>query len=131
MFEKTPPDIKGDVTGKVTFHDPCYLSRYNGIVSEPRIILGTIAGLEIVEMRRSKIDTFCCGAGGGGMWLGRQIGKKMNEMRTEEALITKADYLATACPYCLNMIEDGVKSLSKEVTLQVVDIAELLDRALV
>ena len=64
------------------------------------------------------------------MWLGRQIGKRMNEMRAEEALGTKVDYLATACPYCLNMLEDGMKGLSKETTLQIVDIAELLDRAL-
>jgi len=130
-LEKTPRNLSSDLTGKVTFHDPCYLSRYNGIFSEPRRILKSIPGLEIVEMSRSKEDTFCCGAGGGGMWLGRQIGKKMNEMRAEEALITKADYLATACPYCLNMMEDGLKSLSKGVALEVVDIAELLDRALV
>jgi Fe-S oxidoreductase len=131
LFDKSPPNFKSDLTGKVTFHDPCYLSRYNGIISEPRSLLRSIPCLEFVEMNRSKEDTFCCGAGGGGMWLGRQIGKRMNEMVAEEALVTKADYIATACPYCFNMIEDGMKSLSKEVTLQVVDIVELLDRALV
>ena len=81
-------------------------------------------------MARSKGETFCCGAGGGGMWSGKQIGKRMNEMRAKEALETKVDYLVTACPYCLNMIEDGIKGLSKENNLQVVDIVELLDRAL-
>jgi Fe-S oxidoreductase len=64
------------------------------------------------------------------MWLGRQTGKRMNEMRAEEAMGAQVDYLATACPYCLNMMEDGIKSLSKESTLQVVDIAELMNRAL-
>ena len=129
-FDRIPISFKNDINGKVTLHDPCYLSRYNGIVSQPRDLLRFIPGLEIVEMGRSKEDTFCCGAGGGGMWLGRQIGKRINEMRVEEALETKADYIATACPYCLNMLEDGTKGLSKETVLQVVDIIELLDRAI-
>jgi Fe-S oxidoreductase len=130
LVDKSPLDLKEGSTRKVTFHDPCYLSRYNGMVSQPRSLLRSIPGLEVVEMGRSKEDTFCCGAGGGGMWLGRQIGKRMNEMRIEEALETKADYLATACPYCLNMLEDGMKDLSKEGVLQLVDIIELFDRAI-
>jgi Fe-S oxidoreductase/nitrate reductase gamma subunit len=129
-FEKSLPELKGDLMVRVTFHDPCYLSRYNGIVSEPRSLLGFIPGLEVIEMSRSKEETFCCGAGGGGMWLGSRTGKKMNEIRAEEALETNVDYLLTACPYCLNMIEDGMKGLSKESFLQVLDIAELLDRAM-
>jgi Fe-S oxidoreductase/nitrate reductase gamma subunit len=129
-FNKIHPNLKGDAI-RVTFHDPCYLSRYNQIVSDPRSLLESIPGLEVVEMSRSKEETFCCGAGGGGMWLGRQIGKKINEIRVEEALGTKVGFLATACPYCLNMLEDGVKSLSKESALQVVDIIELLDKAII
>jgi Fe-S oxidoreductase len=131
IFKKGSPEFKGDRMGKVTFHDPCYLSRYNRIISEPRALLGILPGLQLVEMGRSKEETFCCGAGGGGMWLGRQTGKRMNEMRAKEAMETKVDYFATACPYCLNMMEDGIKSLPEESTLQVVDIAELLNRALV
>jgi Fe-S oxidoreductase/nitrate reductase gamma subunit len=129
-FNKIHPNLKGDAI-RVTFHDPCYLSRYNQIVFDPRSLLESIPGLEVVEMSRSKEETFCCGAGGGGMWLGRQIGKKMNEMRVEEALGTKAGFLATACPYCLNMLEDGVKSLSKESALQVFDIIELFNKAMI
>ena len=131
LFDEMLPPLKGDIIRKITFHDPCYLSRYNEIVSEPRSLLRSIPGLELVEMSQSKEDTFCCGAGGGGMWLGRQIGKRMNEMRVEEALGTKVDYLVTACPYCLNMLEDGMKGLSNKDTLPVVDVVELLETAMV
>jgi Fe-S oxidoreductase/nitrate reductase gamma subunit len=130
LFDKNPAEIRGDIVGKATFHDPCYLSRYNGIVSEPRALLGLIRGLDVAEMNQSKENTFCCGAGGGAMWLGRQIGKKMNEIRAEEAVTTNADYLVTACPYCLNMIEDGLKGSRNEAALRVLDIAELLDKAM-
>ena len=121
--------LPNDVVGRATLHDPCYLSRYNRIASEPRSLLKSIPHLQMIEMGRSKETTSCCGAGGGSMWLGKQIGRKINEMRAEEALGTKADYLVTTCPYCLNMLEDGLKGLAKENVLQVVDIAELLDRA--
>jgi Fe-S oxidoreductase len=131
LIDEILPSLKSDIIKRVTFHDPCYLSRYNGIASEPRSLLRSIPGLEVVEMRQSKEETFCCGAGGGGAWLGRQIGKRMNEMRVEQALRTKVDYLVAACPYCLNMLEDGMKGLLNKGTLQFIDIIELLDRAMV
>lgn len=136
LLDKKLPSLQREIVGKAAFHDPCYLSRYNGMVLEPRRLLSSIPGLEIVEMDRSKKETFCCGAGGGGQWLGRQIGKRMNEIRVEEAFKTKADYLVTACPYCLNMLEDGIKGSADGVplstrSLQVIDLIELFERAIV
>jgi Fe-S oxidoreductase len=122
--------FNGDNAPRITVHDPCYLSRYNGIFSEIRSLLKAVPGVSIAEMARSKEETFCCGAGGGGMWLGRQAGNRINEMRAEEALKTNADYIATSCPYCLIMLEDGLKAVSKNRTLETVDIVELVDRAM-
>jgi Fe-S oxidoreductase len=93
--------------------------------------LQPIPGIWIQEMARSKANSFCCGGGGGGVLLGGQTRKRVNEVRIQEALATNADYLVTACPYCFIMLEDGAKNLSAgESSLKVVDIAEVLDRAL-
>jgi len=124
------PAIHSDALRKVTVHDPCYLSRYNGMADEIRNLLRRIPALEIVECKRSKRDTFCCGAGGGGMWIGRQSGRKINEIRAEEIRQTQADYLVTACPYCLTMMEEGLKNLPGRKFMQVTDFAEIYDQVL-
>lgn len=111
---------------KITYHDSCYLGRYNKIYSEPREILKA-AGLKVIEMKRTKDKSFCCGAGGGRMWLEEHGGERINEMRTEEALATGAEIVGTACPFCLTMINDGInaKEEAAEKT-KAMDIAEVL-----
>jgi Fe-S oxidoreductase len=109
---------------RVTFHDPCYLGRYNDEYDAPRDILGMVKGIEQTEMKRSRDRSFCCGAGGGRMWMEEREGKRVNIERTEEALATGADTVGTGCPYCMTMITDGVKE--KAANVEVKDIAEIL-----
>jgi Fe-S oxidoreductase len=111
---------------KVTFHDSCYLGRYNNIYNSPRSPLAKIKGLELVEMERNRDKGFCCGAGGGRMFLEETEGQRINENRTEEALKTNADTIASACPFCMTMMTDGVKSFAKQEEVEVKDIAEIV-----
>ena len=111
---------------KVTFHDSCYLGRYNDMYSQPREILNAIHGVETVEMKRSKSRGLCCGAGGGRMWMEETEGKRINVERTEEALALKPDIIGTACPFCMTMLEDGVKEKEAAEIVEVKDIAEIL-----
>jgi len=113
-------------TRKVTYHDSCYLGRYNGIYEEPRTSLAKINGLELVEMDRNKSRGFCCGAGGGRMFLEDVEGSRINEERTREALETNAETIASACPFCMTMMTDGVKAHEKTEEVQVKDIAEII-----
>jgi len=113
-------------TRKVTYHDSCYLGRYNGVYEEPRTSLAKINGLELVEMKRNKSRGFCCGAGGGRMFLEDVEGGRINEERTREAIATDADTIASACPFCMTMLTDGVKAHDKTEEVQVKDIAEIV-----
>lgn len=115
-----------EINNKVTFHDSCYLGRYNDIYDAPRNPLKMIKGLELVEMERNRDKGFCCGAGGGRMFIEETEGQRVNENRTEEALKTNADTIASACPFCMTMMSDGVKTFQKEDTVKVKDIAELI-----
>jgi Fe-S oxidoreductase len=110
----------------VTFHDPCYLGRYNDEYNAPRDLLGMIGAVELVEMERSRDRSFCCGAGGGRMWMEEREGKRVNIERTEEALATEAGVIGTGCPFCMTMLTDGVKEKEKSERVQVKDIAEIL-----
>ncbi len=118
--------IKGN-GAVVTYHDSCYLGRYNDIYDSPRRILSNISGIKLVEMVRNRERSFCCGAGGGHLWLEEQkVGQRINEMRTEQAMAVKAEVVTTACPYCLQMFEDGIKTKEAEESLKVMDVAELV-----
>jgi Fe-S oxidoreductase len=127
LLEEGKLRISKSSRGVVTYHDACYLGRYNDIFEPPRRILNSIADITLVEMGRNRKLSFCCGAGGGHLWLEEQKkGQRINEMRTEQAIDTKAQIVATACPYCLQMFEDGIKSKAAEDSLKVMDIAELV-----
>ncbi len=114
---------------RVTYHDSCYISRYNGIYDAPRNALTSVNGIELVEMKRSKDKGFCCGAGGARMWMEEKIGKRVNIERTEEASATNPDAVATACPFCMTMLTDGVKAKKAEDHFGIKDIAELIFEA--
>lgn len=113
--------------GLVTYHDSCYLGRYNDVYDPPRRILDSLSGVRVVEMEKNLERGFCCGAGGGHLWLEEQKeGRRISEMRVEQAMAVNAGVVATACPYCLQMFEDGIKSKEAEDSLKVMDIAEFL-----
>lgn len=110
---------------KITYHDSCYLGRANNIYDAPREVLQALDA-ELIEMKRCRTKGFCCGAGGAQMWKDAEPGKKeVNIERTEEALGTGAEVIASACPFCMTMLSDGVKSKEKE-EVKVLDIAELI-----
>ncbi len=111
---------------KVTFHDSCYLGRYNDVYTSPRNSLKSVPGLEVVEMKRSGDRGLCCGAGGGRMFLEETEGKRVNIERTEEALGTGAKTIASACPFCMTMLTDGVKEKEKSEEVKVKDVAEIV-----
>src|SRR3989304_5667604 len=111
---------------RVTYHDSCYLGRYNNVYEEPRNTLKNIKNIDLVEMKRNKSRGFCCGAGAGGMFLGEEEGGRINIERTTEALKTGADTIASACPFCMTMLTDGVKQFEKNEVVSVKDIAELV-----
>jgi Fe-S oxidoreductase len=111
--------------GAVTFHDPCYLARYNDTVDPPRAVLAGL-GAPAVEMERSGKNGFCCGAGGGRIFLEERIGKRVNVERTEQALATGARTVAVGCPFCMTMMTDGTKAKAVEGEVQVKDLAELV-----
>ncbi len=112
-------------TDAATFHDSCYLGRYNGVFAEPRETLSA-CNVQITEMKRKKEDSFCCGGGGGRMWLEEDIGVHISRLRAEEAIATGSDEIIAACPYCLTMLEDGVNELDMEEKVKVSDIAEVV-----
>lgn len=128
---KIPLDDSNKKPLDVTFHDPCYLGRYNGEYDAPRSSLRAIKGLKIVEMDRSREKGLCCGAGGGHFWMDIKVGKRINVIRTDEAAATGCGTVATACPFCLQMMEDGVKLTSRDDDLSVKDMAELIAERLV
>jgi len=117
--------------GKViTYQDPCYLGRYNDIYQPPRQILNSIPDTSVVEMQQNRERSFCCGGGGGRMWLEESIGQRISEMRIDRAIETNAQTVATACPFCLQMFEDAAKVKGVDESLKVLDIAELISSTL-
>jgi len=119
-------NIKPAAETTIAYHDSCYLGRYNDVYLPPRQILNSIPGLKLAEMENSKKYGFCCGGGGGRMFLEEKIGTRISEIRLDQISATKAQVVATACPYCLQMFEDAAKAKSLEDSLKVKDIAELV-----
>jgi len=118
--------------GKVAFHDPCYLARWNGVAEQPRTLLRH-AGAAATELPRNRRQGFCCGAGGGRFWLEERLGTRINQERVWEAALAlgpAGGTIATACPFCLTMLRDGVNETGREGSLRVLDVAEVLRAAL-
>ncbi|MEI6805091.1 MAG: heterodisulfide reductase-related iron-sulfur binding cluster [Myxococcaceae bacterium] len=123
--KRIPLDSKKQITETITFHDPCYLGRYNKQYDAPRESLVAI-GAKTVEMSFSKQKSFCCGAGGGRMFMEETIGKRINHERTDQAMATGATTIATGCPFCMTMMSDGVNDKGVGEQIKVKDIAEIV-----
>ena len=122
--------LEGRGTRKVTYHDPCFLGRRGGVYDAPRNVLRAIPGVELVEMGRSRENSFCCGGGGGRMWTEGGGEEKMSEIRLREAVGTGAEIMVTACPFCFTNFDDAVKTAGFEGRIAVKDLTELVAEAL-
>ena len=120
----------GAAKRSITYHDPCYIGRHNGVYSPPRELLQVLPGAELVEMERNSERSFCCGAGGARMWMEENIGERINENRTNEAVGTGADQIAVGCPFCRVMLSDGLTAAQAKGTareeVEVLDVAQML-----
>jgi len=115
-----------EVAGTVTYHDPCYLGRHNGIYEAPRRVLQSIPGLMLIEMASNRESSLCCGGGGGGAWGEHSRNRPLGVLRVEEALSTGVEMIVTACPYCIRMLNEAVRALGVEDQIAVRELAELL-----
>jgi Fe-S oxidoreductase len=121
--------VGAESTLSLAYHDPCYLGRHNGIVREPREVLANLGGVAVIELERNREHSFCCGGGGGMMWTEERLGRRINHLRTEEVIRSGAAAAATACPFCLTMLGDGLKD-KERADIQVKDIAQLVSGGL-
>jgi Fe-S oxidoreductase len=115
---------------RVTYHDPCYLGRHNGIFDEPREVLEKIPSFELSEMDESREDSLCCGMGGGRIWLETPAAERFSNIRLQQAIGTGAEVLATSCPYCITQFEDSRLSLNDREVIQIKDITEILQEVI-
>jgi Fe-S oxidoreductase len=121
------PVLAGEAREKVVYHDPCYLGRYRGVYDEPRAVLAQ--SVEVLEAPRNRERSFCCGAGGGQMFLGEEKGKRINIARAEELVGTGAETVAAACPFCASMFRDALKTVSENPP-KLLDLVQIVARSL-
>ena len=122
---------KNKVDEVITYHDSCYLGRYNNVYDAPREVLKAIPGVKVIEPERSRENSMCCGAGGGLMWMEEDQGTRINLARTEQLLEKNPTVISTGCPYCLTMISDGTKAKEVEDSIQTLDIVEILEKSII
>ncbi len=122
--------ISKEYAKKITYHDPCYLGRHNGIYDQPREVLKKIPGLELIEMAESREESLCCGMGGGRIWIDTKMEERFSNLRIEEAVGLGVDLLVTCCPYCITAFEDSRLGLNYEDAIQVKDIVEIVQEVI-
>ena len=120
--------ISEEFPKRTVYHDSCYYGRYNDVYDEPRMLLSS-AGAQVQEMERHRKFGMCCGAGGGRMWLEEDPDKRVNLLRTEQALQTDPEVIAVSCPFCMTMLGDGIKAKQLEEKVQTLDVMEIVDKA--
>jgi Fe-S oxidoreductase len=123
-------ELTKDYRKKVTYHDPCYLGRHNGIYDEPRAVLKKVPGLELTEMPESRTNSLCCGGGGGRIWMETLKGERFSDLRIDEAVSVGAEVLATSCPYCITHFEESSLTLEDRESLEIKDITEIVAEAI-
>jgi len=123
-------ELKNEYKKKVTYHDPCYLGRHNGIYNEPRGVLKSVSGLELVEMPETLKDSLCCGGGGGRIWMETPKGERFSDLRLQQAVETGSEILVTSCPYCISNFEDSKLTLDVVNNIEIKDITEVVRLAI-
>jgi Fe-S oxidoreductase len=115
----------------VTYHDSCYYGRFNNVYDSPREVIKAVTGKMPNEMERHGRAGMCCGAGGGRMWVEEDPDKRVNLLRTDQALETNPEVVAVSCPFCMTMIGDGIKAKDAEEKVQALDVMEMIERSLI
>jgi len=128
LFKEGRLNIKSKSQGLFTYHDPCYLSRYNGIQREPREILKLLLDTGIKEMEFFGDNSFCCGGGGGNFWCGKTTGKRIEAIRIEQAIETGSDGLVTSCPFCEILLDNAIRQKDAKHSFEVIDIIHLVNQ---
>jgi len=123
-------DLSGEYPKKVAWHDPCYLGRHNGIFDEPREVLKKVPGLELIELADSRLDSLCCGGGGGRIWMETPRGQRFSDLRVEQAVAAGAQVLVTACPYCITNFEDSRLNRDDSDVIEIKDITEIISEVM-
>jgi Fe-S oxidoreductase len=130
LIEEGRLALTGEVARRITYHDPCFLGRHNGIYDPPREVLRHVPGVELVEMSDSREDSLCCGGGGGRIWMETAREERFSDLRLEQAKEVGADVLVTSCPYCITNFEDSRFSMGGDEPLEVRDITEIIQESL-
>jgi len=126
LINKGKLELTTEYGKKVTYHDPCYLGRHNGIYDEPREVLKRVPGLELIEMADAREDSLCCGMGGGRIWMETAKGERFSDLRLEQAMGVGAEVLVTSCPYCITQFEDSRLTLKDSEVIEIKDITEII-----
>jgi len=130
LIDKGRLELKKEYGKNVTYHDPCYLGRHNGIYDEPREVLKKVPGLELDEMSDSRENSLCCGGGGGRIWMETPKGERFSDLRLEQAIGVGAEVLATCCPYCITNFEDSRLNMEDSEALEIKDITEIIQEVI-
>jgi Fe-S oxidoreductase len=130
LIDRGKLELKKEYGKKITYHDPCYLGRHNGIYDEPREVLKKVPGLELNEMPDCREDSLCCGGGGGRVWMETQKGERFSDLRIEQAIDVGAEVLVTACPYCITMFEDSRVTMGADEKIEIKDITEIIQEVI-
>jgi len=130
LIHKGALELKKEYAKKVTYHDPCYMGRHNGIYDEPREVLKSIPGLDLIEMPESRVDSLCCGGGGGRIWMETLKGERFSDFRLEQAIAVGAEVLVTSCPYCIANFEDSRSTIGVADNIVIKDITEIIQEAI-